>query len=84
MREQASKAYLQVKRMCTSLSDRVVDLNSKVIDVHVNHVGELKLKQSYMGMAIVAGMIALMMGKSLDPKACVVGVSDWVMTTING
>ena len=79
MKEQALKAYLHMKILCTRMyehgkKDLTMDLNSPGIDVHINHVGDLK--GSSIGLPVCACLLALIVGKSLDPGACFIGVSE--------
>ena len=78
MEEQASKAYLHMKMMCSHLPphrrhDLSMDLTSPDVDIHVNHIVGTKFHT--IGLATAAGLLALMVGKTVDPKACFIGVS---------
>ena len=52
-----------------------MDLNSHDIDVHINRAGDVAYWPS-IGLTVAAALLALVMGKSLDPKDCFMGVSD--------
>ena len=81
-REVALKALWQVKAICSHLrsqgSEFSIDLNSSDIDIHINHVGP---KVEHMGLATAAGLLALVMGQGVDPRACFVGVSIILIDT---
>ena len=53
----------------------VVDITSSALDVHVNNVGS---KSCRLGLGIAVALLAVIMGRAIDPKSCFVGVSGYI------
>ena len=86
MKEQAFKAYFHLKMLCTEDDSPspppglVVDIFLSSLDVHVNYREGRSFPS--IGLAAAVGLLALMKGKAVDPKACFLGVSGVVAVVV--